>query len=160
MERKHKKISAAFEEHIKRLPKKYQRNIWRAVAFYWHVHLYERHKLKKIKPDLPDYELIQQAVLKTYGMEKAEPVLDTLLELGEQPHPFNTLIYEAANGIPPTAREKIHSFCFGCIIKFETEYRDAVKELVEEGIIIKTGDQEWIDYLKRCNSYVPEVVET
>src|SRR5574337_575317 len=135
MEKKHKKISAVFVEHIKRLSKIRQRNIWKAVAFYWHVHLYERHKLKKMKPDLPDYELIQQAVVKVYGKEKAEPVLNTLLELGIQPHPFNTLIYEAANGAPPTEREKIHSFCFGCIIRFETEYRDAVKELVEEGII-------------------------
>ena len=158
MEKKHKKISAVFEEHIKRLPKKHQRNIWKAVAFYWHVHLYERHKLKKIKPDLPDYELIQQAAVKVYGKEKAEPVLNTLLELGVQPHPFNTLIYEAANGVPPAEREKIHSFCFGCIIQFETEYRDSVKELVEKGIIKKTRDLEWIDYLKKCNSYVPEVV--
>ncbi len=139
-------------------PKKRQRNIWKAVAFYWHVHLYERHKLKKIKPDLPDYELIQQAVVKVYGKEKAEPILNTLLELGVHPHPFNTLIYEAANGVPPTAKEKIHSFCFGCIIRFETEYREAVKELVEKGIIKKTRDQEWIDYLKKCNSYVPDVV--
>lgn len=158
MEKKHKKISGFFEEHIKSLPKKRQRNIWKAVAFYWHVHLYERHKLKKIKPDLPDYELIQQAVVKVYGKEKAEPILNTLLELGVHPHPFNTLIYEAANGVPPTAKEKIHSFCFGCIIRFETEYREAVKELVEKGIIKKTRDQEWIDYLKKCNSYVPDVV--
>lgn len=158
MEKKHKKISVVFEEHIKHLSKKHQRNIWKAVAFYWHVHLYERHKLKKIKPDLPDYELIQQAAVKVYGKEKAEPILNTLLELGIHPHPFNTLIYEAANGVPPAEREKIHSFCLGCIIKFETEYRDAVKELVEKGIIKKTGDQEWIDYLKKCNSYVPEVV--
>ncbi len=159
MERKHKKISSIFEEHIKRLSGKRQRNIWKAVAFYWHVHLYERYKLKKIKPDLPDYELIQQAVVTVYGKEKAEPVLNTLLELGIQPHPFNTLIYEAANGVPPIAAEKIHSFCFGCIIRFETDYRDAVRELVEKGIIKKTNDQEWIDYLKRCNSFVPEIVE-
>ncbi len=159
MEKKHRKISAAFEEHIKRLPAKRQRNIWRAVAFYWHVHLYERHKLKKIKPALPDYELIQQSVLKIYGKEKAEPVLNTLLELGIPPHPFNTLIYEAANGMLPTAREKIHGFCLGCIIKFETEYGDAVRELLKEGIIKKTRDQEWIDYLKKCNSFVPDVVE-
>jgi hypothetical protein len=157
---KHKKISFIFEEHLKTLPEKCQRNIWRAIAFYWHVHLYERYKLKKIKPDIPEYDLIQQSVLKIYGKEKAEPVLDRLLELGEQPHPFNTLIYEAANGISPTEEEDIHSFCFGCIVKFDIEYKDAVKELVEEGIIKKTGDQEWVDYLKRCNSYVPEVVET
>jgi hypothetical protein len=159
MQKKHKKISGVFEEHIKRLSRKHQRNIWKAVSFYWHVHLYERHNLQKIKPDLPDYELIQQAAVKVYGKEKAEPVLNTLLELGIQPHPFNSLIYEAANGVPPTAKEKIHSFCFGCIIKFETEYHDAVKELVEKGIIKKTRDQEWIDYLKKCNSYVPEVAE-
>ena len=52
-------------------------------------------------------------------------------------------------------KEKIHSFCLGCIIKFDTEYINAVKELVEKGIIKKTIDQEWIDYLKKCNSYVP-----
>jgi hypothetical protein len=157
MEKQHKKISAGFVENIKRLSRKHQRNIWKAVAFYWHVHLYERHKLKKLKPDIPDYELIQQAAVKVYGNEKAEPVLNTLLELGIHPHPFNTLIYEAANGIAPTAREKIHSFCFGCIVRFDTEYRDAVKELIEKGIIKKTKDQEWIGYLKRCNSYVPEI---
>lgn len=157
MEKKHKKISAFFEEHIKRLPKKRQQNIWRAVAFYWHVHLYERYKLKKMKPDIPDYKLIQQAVLKVYGKEKAEPVLETLLELGTPPHPFNTLIYEAANGVPPTPKEKMHSFCLGCIIKFDKEYIDAVRELVDKGIIKKTTDQEWIDYLKKCNSFVPDV---
>jgi hypothetical protein len=156
MEKKHKKISAVFVEHIKRLSRKRQRNIWKAVAFYWQVHLYERHKQKKIKPDIPDYELIQQAAINVYGKEKTEPVLNTLLELGIQPHPFNTLIYEAANNVPPTAIEKIHSFCFGCIIQFETDYREAVRELEEKGIIKRTRDQEWIDYLKKCNSYVPE----
>lgn len=157
MEKKHKKISAIFVEHIKRLSRIRQRNIWKAVAFYWHVHLYERHRLKKIKPDLPDYELIQQAVIKVYGKEKAEPVLNILLELGIEPHPFNTLIYEAANGVSPTATERIHSFCFGCIVQFGADYQDAVRELVEKGIIKKTQDQEWIDYLKICNSYVPEI---
>ncbi len=154
-----KKISTGFIEIIKRLSRKRQRNLWKAVAFYWHVHLYERHKLKKIKPELPDYELIVQAVVKVYGEEKAEPALNTLLELGIPTHPFNTLIYEAANGESPTAREKIHSFCIGCITRFGEEYRDSVRELVEKGIIKKTSDQEWIDYLKRCNSFVPEVVE-
>jgi hypothetical protein len=158
MERHHKKISAGFIENIKRLSRKRQRNIWKAVAFYWHVHLYERYKLKKIKPDLPDYELIEQAAVKVYGEERAELLLNTLLELGIPTHPFNTLIYEAANGVSPTAGEKIHNFCLGCITYFGEEYRDAVKELVEKGIIKKTTDQEWIDYLKRCNSYVPEVV--
>ncbi len=97
--------------------------------------------------------------MKVYGEEKALPVLNTLLELGIPPHPFNMLIYEAANGTSPITRERIHSFCFGCIIQFGAEYHDAVKELVEKGIIKKTGDQDWIDYLKKCNSYVPEVVE-
>ncbi len=152
-------MSDVFTEIIKRLPRKRQRNLWKAVAFYWHVHLYERHRLKKLKPELPDYELIEQAVVKAYGEEKAEPVLNTLLELGIPTHPFNTLIYEAANGEPPTAREKIHGFCIGCITRFGEEYHDAVKELVEKGIIKKTSDREWIDYLKRCNSFVPEVVE-
>ncbi len=157
-EEHHRKISVYAEEHIKRLPKKRQRMIWRAVAFYWHVHLYERHKLKKKTPHVPEYKLIQRAAVRVYGKEKAEPVLNTLLELGIPPHPFNTLIYEAANGVPPTKRERIHSFCLGCITNFGTEYSTAVRELIGEGIIKKTRDQEWIDYLKKCNSYVPEVV--
>ena len=158
MNTNNKGVSASSIEHISQLSKKRQRMIWRAIAFYWHVHLYERHKISKKKPGAPAYELIQQSVLNVYGKEKAEPVLNTLLELGSDTHPFNTLIYEAANGVPPTEMEKMHSFCLGCITWFKEDYENAVRELVEEGIIKKTSDNEWMDYLKRCNSFLPEIV--
>ncbi|MFQ6120848.1 MAG: hypothetical protein ACE5KE_13325 [Methanosarcinales archaeon] len=154
----HKKISMFGESIIERQSKKRRKMIWRAISYYWNVYLKERYKIQKQFPEMANYEIIQKAVIDLFGKEKVLPILDNLLELGYAPHPFNTIIYQAANnGVTPTEKERIHDFCLGCIVNFGEDYKQATLELLNDGIIEKTQDKEWIDYLKKCGSFVPEI---